>query len=179
MCFLCFKVSRRLSCLKYFFKFPENSQGLNRKNWPGGRPRTRRVSSSTSLAEDGGKKWGRCTSWDHASFRWFLSFFVCFSPIESLVDMHPFEPSMHTESFHRPTDCCVSYTTRNIRCVFMQDYYVTSSECSMPAVIFFTKRRQKVCANPRDERVQSCIRYLQPTQGTKGLRKMNLAWEEM
>ncbi|KAK2503801.1 hypothetical protein MC885_012377 [Smutsia gigantea] len=71
---------------------------------------------------------------------------------ESLVAKRPFEPSIHTEGFHRPTDCCFSYTTRNIRCVFMQDYYVTSSECSMLAVIFFTKRRQRVCANPRDER---------------------------
>ncbi|ELR53547.1 C-C motif chemokine 23, partial [Bos mutus] len=58
--------------------------------------------------------------------------------------------------FHRPTDCCMSYTPRNIRCVFMENYIETSSACSWPAVIFITKKGQRVCADPNNEGVQKC-----------------------
>uniref|UniRef100_A0A8C5Y015 C-C motif chemokine n=1 Tax=Microcebus murinus TaxID=30608 RepID=A0A8C5Y015_MICMU len=62
--------------------------------------------------------------------------------------------------FHRPADCCLSYTSRRIRCVFMRDYFVTSSSCSQPGVIFYTKKGQRVCANPRDSQVQDCMTNL-------------------
>ncbi|XP_045692149.1 C-C motif chemokine 15-like [Phyllostomus hastatus] len=57
---------------------------------------------------------------------------------------------------HRATDCCHSYTPRNIRCGNMESFYETSSACSQPAVIFLTKRGQKVCTNPFNERVKDC-----------------------
>ncbi|XP_028377260.1 C-C motif chemokine 15-like [Phyllostomus discolor] len=63
---------------------------------------------------------------------------------------------------HRATDCCPSYTPRNIRCVFMDSYYETSSGCPQPAVIFLTKRGQKVCTDPINERVQECVMKLDP-----------------
>ncbi|KAI4533023.1 hypothetical protein MG293_016042 [Ovis ammon polii] len=49
------------------------------------------------------------------------------------MDEKKLKPKM---GFHRPTDCCMSYTPRNIRCVFMEDYIETSSACSRPAVIY-------------------------------------------
>uniref|UniRef100_A0A8C6DSY5 Chemokine interleukin-8-like domain-containing protein n=1 Tax=Moschus moschiferus TaxID=68415 RepID=A0A8C6DSY5_MOSMO len=64
--------------------------------------------------------------------------------------------SMSQGGFHRPTDCCMSYTPRNIRCVFMENYIDTSSACSRPAVIFLTKKGQRVCADPNNEGVQKC-----------------------
>ncbi|XP_077019198.1 C-C motif chemokine 23-like [Tamandua tetradactyla] len=35
-------------------------------------------------------------------------------------------PISHGHAFH-PSDCCISYTSRNIRCLFMEDYFETSS----------------------------------------------------
>ncbi|EPY88429.1 C-C motif chemokine 23 precursor-like protein [Camelus ferus] len=62
--------------------------------------------------------------------------------------------------FHRPTDCCISYASRNIRCVFMKDYSITTSGCSRPGVIFKTKRGQSVCADPSKEDVRKCMASL-------------------
>ncbi|XP_045692150.1 C-C motif chemokine 15-like [Phyllostomus hastatus] len=62
---------------------------------------------------------------------------------------------------HRPSDCCPSYTPRNIRCGNMESFYKTSSACSQPAVIFLTKSRKKVCTNPTNERVQECMMKLE------------------
>ncbi|KAF0871330.1 CCL15 protein, partial [Crocuta crocuta] len=62
--------------------------------------------------------------------------------------------------FHHPADCCTHYTPRKIRCVIMKDYFITSSGCSQPGVIFLTKKGQRVCANPFDLGVQDCMRSL-------------------
>ncbi|KAI4566146.1 hypothetical protein MJG53_014823 [Ovis ammon polii x Ovis aries] len=81
------------------------------------------------------------------------------SPKPALFKRREFQAScchLGYEGFHRPTDCCMSYTPRNIRCVFMEDYIETSSACSRPAVIFVTKKGQRVCADPNNERVQKC-----------------------
>ncbi|XP_039081719.1 C-C motif chemokine 15-like [Hyaena hyaena] len=86
--------------------------------------------------------------------------FVCFSQIEPVVAIRPHEPSIHLEGFHRPADCCIHYTPRKIRCVIMKDYFITSSGCSQPGVIFLTKKGQRVCANPFDLGVQDCMRSL-------------------
>ncbi|KAK1331301.1 hypothetical protein QTO34_009253 [Cnephaeus nilssonii] len=62
--------------------------------------------------------------------------------------------------FQRPSDCCPSYTSRKIRCVFMESYFITTSGCSQPGVIFITKRGQLVCANPNNAEVQDCVMNL-------------------
>ncbi|KAM5215975.1 C-C motif chemokine 15 isoform 1-T1 [Hipposideros larvatus] len=76
--------------------------------------------------------------------------------------------------FHRPADCCSSYSSRKIRCVFMESYFETTISCSRPAVIFITKKGQKVCADPRDEGVQNCTMKLRHTLGGS-LRNILLA----
>ncbi|XP_057572142.1 C-C motif chemokine 4-like [Hippopotamus amphibius kiboko] len=85
-----------------------------------------------------------------------------------------YEHSILQGGFHRPTDCCVTYTSRNIRCVFMKDYVETSSACSRPAVIFVTKGGQRVCANPNDERVRKCMLDLEQDSMMKDLRELLL-----
>ncbi|XP_060998738.1 C-C motif chemokine 15-like isoform X3 [Dama dama] len=80
----------------------------------------------------------------------------------------------HGAGFHRPTDCCTSYTQRNIRCVFMEGYIDTSSECSQPAVIFVTKKGQHVCADPNNERVQKCKSELRLGSAVEDLRSLLL-----
>lgn len=82
--------------------------------------------------------------------------------------------SLSYGGFHRPTDCCVSYTPRNIRCVFMEDYIETSSACSRPAVIFVTKKGQRVCADPNNERVQKCKSDLRLGSAVEDLRPLLL-----
>ncbi|KAM5307344.1 C-C motif chemokine 14-like [Glossophaga mutica] len=61
---------------------------------------------------------------------------------------------------HHPSDCCLSYIPRKIRCTNMKDYYVTSSGCSQPGVIFTTRRGQEVCFYPSAHGVQDCINQL-------------------
>ncbi|XP_014305681.1 C-C motif chemokine 23-like [Myotis lucifugus] len=68
------------------------------------------------------------------------------------------------DGIHRPADCCPSYTPRKIRCRFMESYFLTTSGCSKPAVIFTTKRGQRVCANPDNAEVQDCVTNLNRTQ---------------
>ncbi|XP_019492158.1 PREDICTED: C-C motif chemokine 15-like [Hipposideros armiger] len=80
----------------------------------------------------------------------------------------------HGQGFHRPADCCSSYSSRKIRCVFMESYFETTGSCSRPAVIFITKKGKKVCADPRDEGVQNCTMNLRHTLGGS-LRNILLA----
>ncbi|KAM9000465.1 C-C motif chemokine 3-like 1 [Sarcophilus harrisii] len=59
-----------------------------------------------------------------------------------------------------PTACCYSYVSRKIPQALVVDHYETSSQCSQPAIIFFTKKGYKVCANPREPWVQKYIKEL-------------------
>ncbi|XP_072500998.1 C-C motif chemokine 4-like [Notamacropus eugenii] len=54
-----------------------------------------------------------------------------------------------------PTSCCFTYVSQQFPRKFVTDYYETSSLCSQPAVVFLTKRGRQVCANPRDDWVQT------------------------
>ncbi|ELK33145.1 C-C motif chemokine 23 [Myotis davidii] len=92
-----------------------------------------------------------------------LSFLILAAALGS-----PAHGSLASESWddgiHRPTDCCPSYTSRKIRCIFMESYFVTTSGCSKPAVIFKTKSGQRVCANPNNAEVQDCVMNLNQNQ---------------
>ncbi|XP_045692155.1 C-C motif chemokine 15-like [Phyllostomus hastatus] len=74
---------------------------------------------------------------------------------------------------HRPGDCCLSYTARDIRCIFMKDYYLTTSGCSQPGVIFKTKGGQKVCFHPSANGVQECMKKLALANTGKPLVEKN------
>ncbi|XP_023595462.1 C-C motif chemokine 15 [Trichechus manatus latirostris] len=86
-----------------------------------------------------------------------------------LMDLQHESNVLH--SLHHAPDCCVSYTPRNIRCVFMEDYFETSSGCSKPGVIFITKRGQRVCANPSSNHVQNCMEQLKGDHWVKKLEQ--------
>uniref|UniRef100_G1QFE8 Chemokine interleukin-8-like domain-containing protein n=1 Tax=Myotis lucifugus TaxID=59463 RepID=G1QFE8_MYOLU len=81
----------------------------------------------------------------------------------------------HTEDwFHlgiRPADCCPSYTPRKIRCKSMKSYFLTTSGCSQPAVIFTTKKGKIVCANPNKADVQDCVTNLKQDQALENLSR--------
>ncbi|XP_070250462.1 C-C motif chemokine 23-like isoform X2 [Myotis yumanensis] len=80
------------------------------------------------------------------------------------------------DGFHRPADCCLSYTPRKIRCRFMESYFLTTSGCSQPAVIFTTKKGQIVCANPNKADVQDCVRKLKQDQALENLSRIHLSY---
>ncbi|XP_078539688.1 C-C motif chemokine 4-like [Lissotriton helveticus] len=60
-----------------------------------------------------------------------------------------------------PTSCCFSYASRKIPQSHVQDYFFTSSQCSMPAVIFITRRGRQVCADPENTWVQDYVNHLE------------------
>uniref|UniRef100_A0A8C9ADH5 C-C motif chemokine n=1 Tax=Prolemur simus TaxID=1328070 RepID=A0A8C9ADH5_PROSS len=79
---------------------------------------------------------------------------------ELMTENLQLESSVMNHAFALPADCCFSYTPRSIRCSVMRDYFVTSSACSQPGVIFHTKKGQLVCAHPNGGGVQDCMRKL-------------------
>ncbi|KAH1178990.1 C-C motif chemokine 4-like [Mauremys mutica] len=56
-----------------------------------------------------------------------------------------------------PISCCFSHTARQIPRSMLVDYYDTSSKCSLPAVVFITKKGRAVCANPSNSWVQAYV----------------------
>ncbi|XP_074119622.1 C-C motif chemokine 4-like [Sminthopsis crassicaudata] len=59
-----------------------------------------------------------------------------------------------------PTACCFSYTSQKIPRAVVVDHFETSSLCSRPAIIFFTRKGNKICANPREPWVQKYVKDL-------------------
>lgn len=82
-------------------------------------------------------------------------------------------PPIIRQGFQESSDCCVSYASQ-IPCSRFISYFSTSGGCSMPGIIFITKKGRQVCANPSDLRVQNCLSTLSqvPRSGNK-----LIAWE--
>ncbi|XP_020030405.1 C-C motif chemokine 15 [Castor canadensis] len=97
---------------------------------------------------------------------------------EILRTEHQLETPVISEGFHVPADCCFSYTSQRIRCSFIRDYFLTSSGCPQPGVIFLTKRGKHVCANPHDLRVQRCMTDLSLASMTNDLGIIRLDGRE-
>uniref|UniRef100_A0A8C6YUT5 C-C motif chemokine 3-like n=1 Tax=Nothoprocta perdicaria TaxID=30464 RepID=A0A8C6YUT5_NOTPE len=55
-------------------------------------------------------------------------------------------------------NCCYSYASRKLPKKLISRHYSTSSNCSLPAVVFVTKKGLAVCANPNDSWVQTYLR---------------------
>ncbi|XP_021086763.1 C-C motif chemokine 6 isoform X1 [Mesocricetus auratus] len=69
------------------------------------------------------------------------------------------EPLVLPLGFAEPLDCCFSYTSW-IKCSNIVYYFYTSGTCIKPGIIFVTKKRNQICANPSDLKVQKCIKSL-------------------
>ncbi|KAM3856959.1 C-C motif chemokine 4-like [Vipera latastei] len=59
-----------------------------------------------------------------------------------------------------PTSCCFSYTKKKIPRTHVINFYETNSRCSQPAVVFITRRKLQICANPSEKWVQDHMNYL-------------------
>ncbi|XP_074046475.1 C-C motif chemokine 4-like [Macrotis lagotis] len=53
-------------------------------------------------------------------------------------------------SSNSPTSCCFTRVKQQIPRKIVTGYYSTSSLCSLPAVVFQTKKGRQQCANPSD-----------------------------
>ncbi|NXP73727.1 CCL4 protein, partial [Ramphastos sulfuratus] len=53
--------------------------------------------------------------------------------------------------------CCFSYTHHKLPRKLIRRYYSTSNSCTLPAIVFITKKGLQVCANPNDSWVRSYL----------------------
>ncbi|XP_078522026.1 C-C motif chemokine 20-like [Lissotriton helveticus] len=70
-------------------------------------------------------------------------------------------------------DCCYSHTKKPLRLKVISSFTVQSSSdvCDMDAIIFHTKKRFNVCANPEDKWVKRILKALRKgTKKSKGRR---------
>ncbi|NXQ93205.1 CCL4 protein, partial [Sagittarius serpentarius] len=56
--------------------------------------------------------------------------------------------------------CCFSYAHHKLPRRLILRYYSTSTSCTLPAIVFITKKGRQVCANPSDPWVQSYLQNL-------------------
>uniref|UniRef100_A0A8I3RV01 C-C motif chemokine n=4 Tax=Canis lupus TaxID=9612 RepID=A0A8I3RV01_CANLF len=59
------------------------------------------------------------------------------------------------------TPCCFAYISGRLPFTHVQEYFYTSSKCSMPAVVFVTRKHRQVCANPQKKWVREYINSLE------------------
>ncbi|XP_034362507.1 C-C motif chemokine 6-like [Arvicanthis niloticus] len=72
---------------------------------------------------------------------------------------HRYNPPIIHQGFQDSSDCCFSYAS-HIPCSKFIYYFPTSGGCVKPGIIFVTKKKNRVCGNPSDQRVQRCLRTL-------------------
>ncbi|XP_044532127.1 C-C motif chemokine 4-like isoform X2 [Gracilinanus agilis] len=78
-----------------------------------------------------------------------------------------------------PTVCCFGYISKKIPKKLLVQYEYTSQICSKPAVIFISKRGQRLCANPEENWVQDMMSYLNPKQESEEYEYFEMyPWEE-
>nr|XP_056721548.1 C-C motif chemokine 3-like [Euleptes europaea] len=58
-------------------------------------------------------------------------------------------------------ECCFRFVSKRIPLWVLADYYKTSSRCSLPAIVFITRRGKHICANPTDQWVQHHVSRLE------------------
>nr|AAT39514.1 chemokine ligand 6 [Rattus norvegicus] len=107
-----------------------------------------------------------------------ISFFILVADLGSQAGLiqdtvkedRPFNPTIIHQGFQDSSDCCFSYASQ-IPCSRFIYYFPTSGGCTKPGIIFVTRKRKRVCANPSDQRVQTCISTLKlgPRSGNSAI----------
>ncbi|NXE19222.1 CC4L protein, partial [Ardeotis kori] len=69
--------------------------------------------------------------------------------------------SLSSPGLHSPVECCFAYRESQLPVAYLMDFYRTSTDCFMPAVVFETKNRSKICTNPEEAWVKKAIQKLQ------------------
>ncbi|NXQ96961.1 CCL3 protein, partial [Sagittarius serpentarius] len=60
-----------------------------------------------------------------------------------------------------PTACCFRYLHLPIQRKFITSAYMTSSRCTLPAVILVTKKGRRLCTDPQAPWVQAHLEHFQ------------------
>uniref|UniRef100_A0A8C3S1I9 C-C motif chemokine n=1 Tax=Chelydra serpentina TaxID=8475 RepID=A0A8C3S1I9_CHESE len=76
-----------------------------------------------------------------------------------------------------PTSCCFSHVPKQIPRSLVVKYRHTNSKCSLPAVIFTTKKGREVCSDPNAQWVQEYVNCWPPTRKPSEVLRTN-GWEE-
>ncbi|NXO82881.1 CCL14 protein, partial [Sitta europaea] len=66
---------------------------------------------------------------------------------------------------YAPSECCFRFAKRALRLHNLLGAYSTPRECYSPAIVFTTKKGDKVCANPEDKWVKRAVTELQNKKG--------------
>ncbi|NWS24929.1 CCL14 protein, partial [Polioptila caerulea] len=66
---------------------------------------------------------------------------------------------------YAPSECCFNFAKRALRLDNLVDAYPTPRECYSPAIVFQTKKGNKVCANPEDKWVKRAVTELRKKKG--------------
>ncbi|XP_026571738.1 C-C motif chemokine 5-like [Pseudonaja textilis] len=56
--------------------------------------------------------------------------------------------------------CCFDYVKRPLPETILKSFEQTEGRCSMPAVVFITKKDRRICADPSEQWVQDRMQYL-------------------
>ncbi|NWR61667.1 CCL4 protein, partial [Bucorvus abyssinicus] len=59
---------------------------------------------------------------------------------------------------HTPTECCYRYAQKPVRRV--QRFYLTPSDCSLPAVVVVAATGHQICADPKKPWVKRAMKTL-------------------
>ncbi|NXQ35769.1 CCL3 protein, partial [Alaudala cheleensis] len=58
---------------------------------------------------------------------------------------------------YTPSECCFGYVKGALRLDNLLGFRSTAKECFFPAVVFETKKGDKVCANPEEKWVKRAV----------------------
>ncbi|XP_005052481.1 PREDICTED: C-C motif chemokine 14-like [Ficedula albicollis] len=68
---------------------------------------------------------------------------------------------------YSPSECCFGHMKRPVRLDNLLGFYSTPRECYSPAIVFETKKEDKVCANPEDKWVKRAVTELMKRKGLR------------
>ncbi|XP_028628264.1 C-C motif chemokine 6-like [Grammomys surdaster] len=106
-----------------------------------------------------------------------ISFFILVAVLGSQAGLiqetaeadHHYNPPIIHHGFQDSSDCCFSYASQ-IPCSRFIYYFPTSGGCAKPGIIFVTKKNNRVCGNPSDQKVQRCLSTLKQDPTRLGSR---------
>ncbi|NXF49343.1 CCL5 protein, partial [Oceanites oceanicus] len=86
-----------------------------------------------------------------------------------VIHIHVVSPSGHMDSVLHPKSrpavpdtavCCFTCIWQKLSREHVKDYFYTTSRCQQPAVVFITRKKHQVCAEPDAVWVKAFVNFL-------------------